>query len=271
MTSDAERASLHDGGDWQQIAPHLPDPATASADALETAGDVLRARRFPEDALDFYGYAMARGGNVSKLLNKMGVVRLELRQYDLAEQMFTRVVRADKRNAQAWNNLAATDFMMHHFGMAVANYRKAVSLDRGNAVYHSNLGLVYFEQKNNEDARRQFKIALQLDPNVMHNRDQGGQSAHVLASTDYPELCFEFARLAAKSGRLADMRLWLARASEGGYDIQEEMRSDVVMSGYLKDPEVAVLISNAREMRRRKVAVSKPVPSLGPAMPAHFN
>ena len=73
LTSADERAALHNSPDWALIAPHLPDPKTASAATLEMTGDVLRARRFPEDALDYYGFAMARGGNVSELLNKMGV------------------------------------------------------------------------------------------------------------------------------------------------------------------------------------------------------
>src|ERR1700761_4705741 len=77
LTSDVERAALHNSTEWQILQPHLPNPKTASAQDLEIAADVLRARRFPEDALDYYGYAMARGGDVSELLNKMGITRLE--------------------------------------------------------------------------------------------------------------------------------------------------------------------------------------------------
>ena len=58
---DATRRSSQDP-QWLAVKPHLPDPATASADKLEMAGDVLRARRFPEDALDYYQYALRRGG-----------------------------------------------------------------------------------------------------------------------------------------------------------------------------------------------------------------
>src|ERR1700750_1948709 len=75
MTSDVERLALHQSDEWVSLESHLPHPTTASAADLETAGDVLRARRFPEDALDYYGYAIARGGKMSTLLNKMGVVR----------------------------------------------------------------------------------------------------------------------------------------------------------------------------------------------------
>ena len=63
----------------QIVKPHLPDPATATAEQLETVGDVLRARRFPEDALDYYRYALKRGAIEVMLMNKIGVTQLELR------------------------------------------------------------------------------------------------------------------------------------------------------------------------------------------------
>ena len=56
----------HQSPDWAAIEKHLPDPATASAKQLEMQGDILRARRFPEDALDYYGYALRRGANLER-------------------------------------------------------------------------------------------------------------------------------------------------------------------------------------------------------------
>src|SRR3978361_565622 len=57
MVSAEERAAFHLDPQWLSIAPHLPDAKTGTAVQLETAADVLRARRFLEDALDYYGYA----------------------------------------------------------------------------------------------------------------------------------------------------------------------------------------------------------------------
>lgn len=265
LTSDEERAVLHAGDDWQLIQPHLPSPATATAAELETAGDVLRARRFPEDALDFYNYAITRGADVSSMLNKMGIVRLELRQYDLARQLFLRVVRAQKKNALAWNNLAATEFLQHNFSRSISDYRKAIGIDKRNAVFHANLGLVYFESSKTEDARREFAKASALDPTIMNHHESGGISAHVLASNDYPRLCYEFARMAASNGKLPEMREWLARAAEGGYDVAGSLRDDAVLRPYSKDPEVMLIMANSRQLRNKKMAVNRPVPSLGPS------
>src|SRR5580658_591648 len=133
VPANVERAALHNSTEWQLLQPHLPNPQTASAADLEVAADVLRARRFPEDALDYYGYAMARGGDVSELLNKMGITRLELRQNDLARQMFLRTVRAKKNDAQAWNNLGVTEYADRNYHAAVTDYRRATKLNRKSA------------------------------------------------------------------------------------------------------------------------------------------
>jgi len=264
LTSDAERAALHASSEWQLVQPHLPDPQTASAASLELAGDVLRARRFPEDALDYYGYAMARGGNVSELLNKMGITRLELRQTDLARQMFLRTVRAKKNDAQGWNNLGVTEYADHNYSAAISDYKHATKINRKSAVYHSNLAMAYFENKDMISARQQFALAIQLDPRIMQERDAGGATAHVIGSQNYPEMCFEMARLYAHNHDTEATRLWLAKASEGGYDVRTGMSDDIVFRPYLKDPEVILMLSNSTQMRKRSVAAA---PGLGESVP----
>jgi len=264
MTSDTERAALHNSTEWQLLQPHLPDPKTASAADLEVAADVLRARRFPEDALDYYDYAMARGGNVSELLNKMGIVRLELRQTDLARQMFLRTVRAKKNDSQAWNNLGVTEYSDHNYAAAIVDYKRATKLKRNSAVYHSNLAMAYFEENDIPSARQQFMLAIQLDPRIMQERDAGGVTAHIIGSQNYPEMCFEMARLYARSHDTEATRLWLAKATESGYDVRSGMLADIAFRPYLKDPEVVMMLANASQMRKRSVASA---PGLGEPVP----
>jgi tetratricopeptide (TPR) repeat protein len=250
-----ERAALHASPDWKLVEPHLADPATASAAQLELQGDVLRARRFPEDALDYYGYAIARGGDVSVLLKKMGVVRLELQQVPLARSMFLRCVRAHKNDAEAWNDLAAADYVMGSYGSAIGEYKHAVRLNRNSAVMHSNLGMAYFANKDADAARTQFALALRLDPKVLEIRDEGGITAHVLATKDFAGLCFEMARMFAQQQQPQAMRLWLSKASERGYDVREGMRENAVFHPYLKDPQILVMLQNTSRMHKGSVAL----------------
>jgi len=264
MTSQAERALLHEGTDWSLIAPHLPDPQTASAAKLETAADILAARRFPEDALDYYGYALARGGNLGDLLNKMGVVRLELRQNNLAREMFLRAVRVQKKDARAWNNLGVAEYQERHYQAAVAAYARATHLDRQSAIYHSNLGMAYFEMRDMQNAQRQFTLALRIDPSIMDPADGYGSVARVVGSTNYSELCFQMAKMYAVREQVVEMRRWLAKSGEGGFDVRHEMLADAAFAPYLKDPEVKQILINAELLRKKTIASASP-PSLGTA------
>lgn len=262
LTSADERAALHNSPDWALIQPHLPNPKTASAAELELAGDVLRARRFPEDALDYYNYALQRGGDVSKLLNKMGIVRLELRQVDIAHAMFLRTVRAHKKDASAWNNLGVTDYAMQDYRSAIDAYKHAVKIEKNSAVFHSNLGLAYFEKGDPEEARNEFARALQLDPAIMSGNDGGGTTAHILGAHNYPGMCLEMAKLFAREHDVDRMLFWLGKGSDAGLDVRSAIHDDSALAAYAKDPRVTLLIANAAQLHARSVASAKP-PSLG--------
>ena len=264
LTSPEERAALHSGTDWALIVPHLPDPDTASAEQLETAADILLARRFPEDAMDYYGYAMARGGKVSELLNKIGIVRLELQQPELAREMFLRTVRVQKKDASAWNNLGVTEYQQKHYPEAIGDYKRAARLDKQSAVFHSNLGIAYSELKDMRSAQQQFTIAMRLDPRIMEPKDGFGSMAQVVGSADYGGLCFQMARMFARGHEDAQMQLWLAKASEAGFDLKEGMLEASDMRPYLKDPQVKLILIN-EDLRRKKTITAANVPSLGSA------
>jgi tetratricopeptide (TPR) repeat protein len=261
--SAQERAAFHQDPQWAMIAPHLPDPKTATSAQLELAGDVLRARRFPEDALDYYGYSIARGGQVSELLNKMGIVRLELRQNALAHELFQQSVRARKKDPSGWNNLGVTEYLDKRYKSAISDYRKAAKLDKTSATYHTNLGMAYFESKDMESARQQFSEALLLDPHAFDRRDSGGVTAQIVGTQNYPQLCFEMAKLYARHKNDAATLLWLSKATEAGYDTKSEMGQDSALQMYLKDPRVLLMFKNAQQLRMHSVAAAKTTPSLG--------
>jgi tetratricopeptide (TPR) repeat protein len=262
--SAEERAAFHRDPQWQVIAPHLPDPKTGSATELETAADVLRARRFPEDALDYYGYAIARGGPLSSILNKMGVVRLELHQTALAHELFKRTVRARKNDASGWNNLGVTEYIERRFKNAISDYRHAAKLDKHSASFRSNLGMAYFESGDMESARKEFSAALTIDPHAFERREAGGTTAQVVGTQNYSQLAFEMAKVYARHNDDAAVMLWLAKATEAGFDTRREMLQDVALRPYVQDPRVVLMLKNAQQMRMRSVAAAAPVQSLGP-------
>lgn len=252
----------HETPEWQQIALHLPDPAIATSAQLETAADVLRARRYPGDAMRFYEAAISHGGDQTVLLKKMGVTCLEMQQIPLARTLFQRAVRLHKKDAGAWNDLGAAEFILHNTGGSIRDYRRAVKLEKTSAVYHSNLSLAYFEARDTDDARRELGKALALDPNLLHRGANSGYTAQVLASERYPEICFEMARIYAAQGEVEAALEWLTKASDRGFDVRSAMDHDPSLRPLLEDVRVQLILKNAQVLRA-STKVRGTIPSLG--------
>lgn len=241
---------IHESAQWIEIQKHLPDPATASAKELEQQADILRARRFPADAMDFYRYALARGGNVPELMNKLGLTELEMKNHELARSYFQRAVKLNRKDGQAWNNLGAVEFIDGQPGRAVSDYKKAIKLEKREAVFHANLATAYFQTKSFGKARHELTAAMKLDPHIFDRSEGfGGVSAHVLSSQDRAQFSFEMAKLYAQNGLEGEMLHSLAMASEAGMDIRREMRKDAVLAKFEMDPRVLVIVHNAEALR----------------------
>lgn len=269
--SDAAMRELrHQDPQWQAVKPHLPNPATATADQLEMVGDVLRARRFPEDALDYYTYSLQRGGNEIELMNKLGLTQLDLRHTAAARTYFERAVHLKKKDAVAWNNLGAVEYIEGRLGTAISDYGRAIKLNKASAIYHANLATAYFDEKDYKHARDQYKTALRLDPEMTHHDGLGGLTIHMISPEDHARYCFEMARLYAELGDEANMLHYLTMASEGGFDVMEGMSSDSEMTHYRKDPRVILLVKNAHALRSGRASVDDAagkVPPLPPVQP----
>jgi tetratricopeptide (TPR) repeat protein len=246
---NATRALEHQSPDWAAIAKHLPDPATSSASILETQADILRARRFPADALDFYGYALQRGGHPGEIYKKLGITNLELHNVELARSYFQKAIKVNRNDASAWNNLAAVEYLNREYGAAIKTYKRSVKLDKNSAIYHSNLGMAYFDTKDFKNARKELAIALGLDPDIFKKSSSAGISAHVLSPEDRAQFCIEMAKTYALAGDEAEMMHSLSMASEAGANLIAEMSKDKELARYKDDPRVLVLVQNAKALK----------------------
>lgn len=271
QTPASTRELRHQDPQWETVKTHLPDPATATAQQLELVGDVLRARRFPEDAMDYYLHALRKGGDEVMLMNKLGVTELDLRNTAAARAYFQRAVHLKKKDAVAWNNLGAVEYMDGRFATAISDYNRAIKLNKGSAIYHSNLATAYFEEKNYKDARQQFKIALKIDPDVAHHDGVGGLTAHMVSPEDHARYCFEMAKLYAELGDETNMLHYLTMASEGGFDVLGEMHSDASLDRYRKDARVILLVKNARALRSGRASVDDAAGKIPPLPPIQPN
>jgi tetratricopeptide (TPR) repeat protein len=246
---DSGRELAHRNPEWPSIEKHLPNPATASPADLEMQADILRARKFPEDALEFYGHALRRGGDAETIYKKVGITHLELRNVVLAQLYFQKAVKLNKKDAEAWNNLGAVEYMSRQYGSAIGDYKKAVKLNKNAAVYHSNLGMAYFDQKDYKKARAEIATALKLDPDIFQKTSATGVSAHVLSPEDRARFCLEMAKTYAEQGNEAEMLHALSKASEAGINLISEMGKDKLLAAYRNDPRILILVQNAKALR----------------------
>jgi tetratricopeptide (TPR) repeat protein len=237
---------------------------------LEIQGDLLRVRRFPEDALDYYNYALERGGDRAELFNKMGITQMELGNIPVAKAYFERVIKLRKKDPQAWNNLGAVQFSEHNYSGAILCYRRAIKLNKKYAVSHSNLGLAYIEQKDLSAAKNELSLALQLDPQIFEHNSSAGVSLHTMSASDRANFCFQMAKVYARSGNEEAMLHQLQTASEAGMDVRGEMSDDHDLAAYRNDPRVLDLVKVAKSLRESKVArstVATALPAAAVALP----
>lgn len=268
LRGDDAREQAHQSPDWAMIEAHLVDPTTATVQRLIMQGDILRARRFPYDALAYYGYALKRESKNTDVINRIGVTHLELQNVVLARAYFQKAVKVDKKDAEAWNNLGATEYVDRRYADAISDYKRAVKLCSKYAIYHSNLAIAYFDQHDFNNGRKEMNTALKLDPEVFMLGSATGVAAHVLSSEDRARFSLEMAKVYAEAGNEAEMLQALEKAAEGGLDILVEMERDRDLTGYRKDPRVLVLVQNARALRSGRTVATADLPSPLPPLGA---
>ena len=69
--------------------------------------------------------------NAPRLLNKLGVTEIGLRNTDLARGYLKLAIKRDKKDAEAWNNLGATEYMDGRMGAGVRRVSQGVEAQAG--------------------------------------------------------------------------------------------------------------------------------------------
>ncbi len=157
--------------------------------------------------------------------------------------------------------------MEHDYGAAERDYKRGIRLSPKSAVFHSNLGLAYMSRKKFKPARKELDAALRLDPDIFADQGGGGVAAHFLSATDHARFCFEMARTYAESSNEPEMLHWLAKASEYGVDVMQEMAKDKSLAKYTKDARVVELVRVANSMNSAAKVTPNDVNTSSAAVP----
>ena len=103
----------------------------------------------------------------------LGHVYFQQESYNDAIEAFQKAISIDREYSEGYNYLGRVYSLQGEFGKAIESYQKALQ----NFQYETpekpywNLGLVYLRQKKYEDAIRELKNALRVNPNMVpvHN------------------------------------------------------------------------------------------------------
>ena len=84
--------------------------------------------------------------------------------YSLSIDLLNRAVEADPKNKSAWNNLGLTYFEMRQDNLAINAFQKQIEINAYDQYSYNNLGRVYLRQRKYEEAEKWFRKQIEIDP-----------------------------------------------------------------------------------------------------------
>ncbi len=240
---DAAKATLHSAIESFRLAGAAPyyiaDARAALADVLEEVGELDAAKEAIESAVAAIDHVAPFSPVASSCHNVRGQVALKMRDYDLAETSFERVITIAQRSglpaahrASAYGNLGIVAYQRGDLDGSYDLLRKGHELvethePRGPrwSTGLNNLGAVAFQRGDLIAAQEHFEDALEL--NLEHG--QGGRAISVMNN---------LASIYRQRGRLAEALAIAERslelAEQRGFD-HEKAAAHRKVGGYLFD------------------------------------
>ena len=83
---------------------------------------------------------------------------------DKAESLYRKILKDDKKNADAWHLLGVLFYQMGEWQIAIHNIQKAITLKSDEASFYSNIGLAYHQMRETGLALESYHRALELNP-----------------------------------------------------------------------------------------------------------
>jgi tetratricopeptide (TPR) repeat protein len=231
----------------QQVNPPPPVPdGSASAKDLEEEGDALRAQKRYLDSIDFYSVAITKQPT-ALLWNKKGMALLFLQRYPEATKCFDRAIKADKKAPEGYNNRGYMEQRDKNYNKAIKYYKKAVTLNPNDAVFHYNMGTSYFGKHEYETAAQQYRLAYGLDPDIFNRVSRIGVMAQSGSPQDRAAFSFMVAKMYAQAGDFDRSLEYLRKAMEEGYKDIKKVYTDSEFATLRTDKRFEELMSQKPE------------------------
>ncbi len=229
----------------EQPASCVVTPESTAVE-LQTQGDNLRRHKDYQEAMECYQAALRRDRNNAGLINRIGLVNLQLGRYREAQSDFEQAVKRNPKFAEALNNIGVAAYAQRNYGAAVKYLKKAVALNETDAGFHSNLGAAWFAQNKLDRAMAEYGRALELDPTILLRSMQGGVTAQISSPEERAKYSFIVAKLYAQRGDVEHALISLKKAKEDGYRNLNSVYTDEAFAALRQDARLAELIPPPR-------------------------
>ena len=166
-----------------------------------------------------------------------------MQRFKEAKKSFERAIRADRKNADAYNNLGVIYYEARNYNGAIKHYQKAISLKDDAASYYSNMGAAYFGKKQFDKAVQSYSKAMELDPDIFERTSHAGVLAQLPSPEDRAHYDYVLAKLYARTGVPERSLHYLKKAMEEGYKDIKNVYTDSEFSTLRKDPRFAELMA----------------------------
>lgn len=134
-----------------------------SSDEHNARGIELADRGWLDEALKEFKKAIELDPNSAHAYDNLASVYVEKQQFREALDAYLVALRLEPDSATAHYNLACF-LSAHALDFAISEYQAAIEHEPGYPDAHLNLGLTYADAGRPEDAARELKTAIELDP-----------------------------------------------------------------------------------------------------------
>jgi tetratricopeptide (TPR) repeat protein len=221
-------------------AGNAPDK-TEAAKTAEMKGDLARIHKnFDAAIYDYLAALRAQPGNVA-ILNKLGIIELQLRDHAAARKYFKQALKFDPRNSSALNNMGAINYLDKKYNPAIKYYKEALALDESNAAYHLNIAEAWISLNQMDRGMTEYARALELDADIL-NENEDGAIAQVKTPEQRARIDYFIAKAYAKRGNLDGALEYLKRAKDARYADLARVYVDQEFTPLWQDPRLEKIV-----------------------------
>jgi len=153
--------------DIQDMMADLGQPVDTEATVSHTAAQNLfeeaiglQEKGRIDSALEKLTAATVLESNFAEAYNLLGVCYDQKKQYQLAQEEYSKAIQIDRNNGRYMNNLGYSFYLAGDDGAAIKWYRKGLKSSPHDRRLHNNLGLAYGRKGNMQKAREHFIISV---------------------------------------------------------------------------------------------------------------